>query len=152
MKSNKKKQISRRISREIVLQALYAYEVNNKVNNLDVLNQDNLIFLNLAMKNHNIDKEGKNFVKNLYILNIEKSKWSRKEIEKKLENWDITRVATIDLIILQMMIVEMLFIKEVPPKVSITEGVEIAKKFSTDESSSFVNGILDSFYQSLNKN
>ena len=107
MKSNKKKQISRRISREIVLQALYAYEVNNKVNNLDVLNQDNLIFLNLAMKNHNIDKEGKNFVKNLYILNIEKSKWSRKEIEKKLENWDITRVATIDLIILQMMIVEM---------------------------------------------
>ena len=152
MEKNKKKQISRRISREIVLQALYAYEVNNKANNLDVLNQDNLIFLNFVMKNHQIDKEGKKFVKQLYLLNIEKAKWSRKEIEKKLENWDITRVATIDLLILQMMIVEMLFVNEVPPKVSITEGVEIAKKFSTDESSSFVNGILDSFYQSLNNN
>ena len=49
-----------------------------------------------------------------------------------------------------MMIVEMFFVEEVPLKVSITEGVEIARKFSTDESSSFVNGILDSFYQVLN--
>jgi len=152
MDNNKNKQISRRISREIVLQGLYAYEVNTQANNIDNSNQSNLIFLNFAMKNHNIDKEGKKFVKNLYLLNIEKAKWSRKEIEKKLENWDITRVAIIDLLILQMMIVEMLFVKEVPPKVSITEGVEIAKKFSTDESSSFVNGILDSFYQSFNKN
>ena len=107
-------------------------------------------FLKIILKNHVIDKNGKTFINKLYDLNVEKSKWSREKIEEKLENWDITRVATIDLLILQMMIVEMFFVEEVPLKVSITEGVEIARKFSTDESSSFVNGILDSFYQVLN--
>jgi len=48
-----------------------------------------------------------------------------------------------------MMIAEMVFLDDIPPKVSITEGVEIARKYSTDESSSFVNGILDSVYHSL---
>ena len=51
-----------------------------------------------------------------------------------------------DKIILRMAISEMLFIDEVPPKVSIAEGVEIAKQFSTEDSSSFVNGILDAIY------
>ena len=45
-----------------------------------------------------------------------------------------------------MALSEMLYEDAVPPKVSITEGVEIAKRFSTDESSSFINGILDSVY------
>ena len=46
---------------------------------------------------------------------------------------------------------EMKYMENVPPKVSITEGVEIAKKYSTAESGSFVNGMLDSFYQTLEK-
>jgi N utilization substance protein B len=58
-------------------------------------------------------------------------------------------VAIIDLHVLQMMMTEMVFFEDIPPKVSITEGVEIARKYSTDESSSFVNGILDSVYHSL---
>ena len=80
---------------------------------------------------------------------VENEKWTRNLIENRLENWDITRIALIDLLVLQMMITEMVFIKDVPPKVSISEGIEIVKKFSTDESSSFVNGILDSVFHSL---
>ena len=147
---SKNKNITRRISREIVLQALYAYELNKIDSDLDISKSKKNDFLKIILKNHVIDKNGKTFINKLYDLNIEKSKWSREKIEQKLENWDITRVATIDLLILQMMIVEMFFVEEVPLKVSITEGVEIARKFSTDESSSFVNGILDSFYQVLN--
>ena len=45
----------------------------------------------------------------------------------------------------------MIYEEEVPPKVSITEGVEIAKYFSTDESGAFVNGILDSVYNDIIK-
>ena len=56
------------------------------------------------------------------------------------------RVALIDKLILRLEISEMLQEESVPPKVSIVEGVEIAKLFSTDDSSRFVNGILDSVY------
>ncbi len=73
-------------------------------------------------------------------------------IELQLDNWDISRLALIDKIILRMSISEMLFIDDVPPKVSITEGVEIAKEFSTKDSSRFVNGILDAIYNKVYKN
>jgi len=147
---SKIKNTSRRLSREIVLQALYAYELNKIEKKSDVFLKKNFDFIKSILKNHKIDDNGKKFINKLFSLNIEKSEWSRNQIEEKLENWDITRVATIDLLILQMMIVEMFFVDDVPLKVSITEGVEIAKKFSTDESSSFINGILDSFHKVLN--
>jgi len=147
---SKIKNTSRRLSREIVLQALYAYELNKIEKKSVVFLKKNFDFIKSILKDHKIDDNGKKFINKLFSLNIEKSEWSRNQIEEKLENWDITRVATIDLLILQMMIVEMFFVDDVPLKVSITEGVEIAKKFSTDESSSFINGILDSFYKVLN--
>ena len=67
-------------------------------------------------------------------------------IKKRLKNWDFNRLTIIDRLILRMSLVEMLYEDEVPPKVSITEGVEIAKQFSTSDSSSFINGILDAVY------
>ena len=56
------------------------------------------------------------------------------------------RLALIDKIILRMCIAEMLYVEDVPPKVSMAEGIEIAKEFSTNDSSSFINGILDAIY------
>ena len=85
----------------------------------------------------------------LFNISLNQKEWIRTQIEERLENWDITRVAIIDLLVLQMMIAEMVFLEDIPPKVSMTEGVEIARKYSTDESSSFVNGILDAIYHSL---
>jgi len=67
-------------------------------------------------------------------------------IESKLVNWKINRLALMDKMILRMSLAEMLYIDDVPPKVSIAEGVEIAKEFSTEDSSSFVNGILDAIF------
>ena len=71
-------------------------------------------------------------------------------IEEKLSNWDISRLAIIDKIILRMSIAEMFFIEDVPKKVSMAEGIEISKEFSTKDSSSFINGILDAIYNSKN--
>ena len=101
------------------------------------------------MSRHAVDTESREFIERLFNTSLNQKEWIRTQIEERLENWDITRVAIVDLLVLQMMIAEMVFLEDIPPKVSITEGVEIARKYSTDESSSFVNGILDSVYHSL---
>ena len=68
-----------------------------------------------------------------------------------LQNWEFSRVAQIDRLLLRMGICEIFFIEEVPPKVSISEMVEISKVYSTDESPSFINGILDAVYKDFQK-
>lgn len=64
-------------------------------------------------------------------------------ITKHAKNWDISRMAIVDRNVLRLAIFEMLHRDDIPPVVSINEAVDIAKKFSTDDSGKFVNGILD---------
>ncbi len=66
-----------------------------------------------------------------------------------LLNWDSERVAIIDLILIKMAITEMIYIKTIPPKVTLNEYVELAKMYSTDKSQEFVNGILDKALKEL---
>lgn len=66
-----------------------------------------------------------------------------KIIAQHLKNWDLNRINLIDRNILRLAIYEMLYREDIPPVVSINEAIEIAKKFSTEESGKFVNGILD---------
>ena len=69
------------------------------------------------------------------------------EIDGKIihyaKNWDLNRMAVVDRNVLRLAIFEMLYRDDIPPVVSINEAVDIAKRFSTDESGRFVNGILD---------
>lgn len=65
-------------------------------------------------------------------------------IRKYCKNWDLPRIAAVDRNILRLAIFEMLHREDIPPVVSINEAVDIAKKFSTQDSGRFVNGILDS--------
>lgn len=64
-------------------------------------------------------------------------------ISKYAEHWEIHRMAVVDRTILRFATYELLYVEEVPPKVVINEAVNIAKKFSQEESGKFVNGILD---------
>jgi N utilization substance protein B len=64
-------------------------------------------------------------------------------IKKHAKNWDLHRIAAVDRNILRLAIFEMLHREDIPPVVSINEAVDIAKKFSTQDSGKFVNGILD---------
>jgi len=64
-------------------------------------------------------------------------------IKKHVKNWDFSRIAAVDRNILRLAIFEMLHREDIPPVVSINEAVDIAKKFSTEDSGKFVNGILD---------
>ncbi|HEV2209772.1 MAG TPA: transcription antitermination factor NusB [Verrucomicrobiae bacterium] len=64
-------------------------------------------------------------------------------IKKHAKNWELHRIAAVDRNILRLGIFEMLHREDIPPVVSINEAVDIAKKFSTQDSGKFVNGILD---------
>jgi N utilization substance protein B len=64
-------------------------------------------------------------------------------IKQHAKNWEFHRIAAVDRNIMRLAIYEMLFREDIPPIVSINEAVDIAKKFSTQDSGKFVNGILD---------
>ena len=75
----------------------------------------------------------------------------RESIDQRIvaasEHWDPARMAAIDRTILRLAIFELLHRSDIPPKVSINEYIEIAKKFSTEDSGAFVNGILDRIWR-----
>lgn len=64
-----------------------------------------------------------------------------------LENWRLERVSAIDRAILRVAATEMLYLDDVPPKVSIKEAVALAERYGVDESPRFVNGVLDALYK-----
>jgi N utilization substance protein B len=65
------------------------------------------------------------------------------QIEKAADKWKLTRMATIDRNIMRLAVYEILYRSDIPSAVSINEALEIAKKFSTIDSASFINGLLD---------
>ena len=67
-----------------------------------------------------------------------------KDVQSKILNWDIERIAPIDKIIIKMSITELIYFSEIPKTVSINEYLEISKEYSTPKSSQFINGVLDS--------
>jgi N utilization substance protein B len=71
------------------------------------------------------------------------------DIIKHLKNWDFNRLAVIDRVIMRMAIIELLYFKDIPPEVSINEAIELAKKYSTEKSDKFINGLLDAVFRKL---
>lgn len=69
------------------------------------------------------------------------------KISKYATNWQLKRMAIIDRNILRMGLYEMLFAPDIPPKVTINEAIELAKKYGDTESGKFVNGILDKIHK-----
>jgi N utilization substance protein B len=65
------------------------------------------------------------------------------KISKLAKNWDMDRIARVDIAVIRLGLYEILFKEDIPRKVSINEAVELAKYFSTEKSHKFVNGILD---------
>ncbi len=80
---------------------------------------------------------------------IEKYDETYELIRPKLENWDVERIAALDMIIIQLGITEMLYFPSIPTKVSINEYIDLAKSYSTRQSGKFVNGVLDKIHKDL---
>ncbi len=132
----------RRKIREKIIQALHTLELRDT--DLETA-ADWLITPEIAQ-----DSNAVKFFKELLRCCIDHKSEIDEYISKHTFNWDMSRIAIIDKNILRMALAELLYFEDIPPKVSINEAIEIAKKFnSTDKSSKFVNGILDAIFNDL---
>ncbi len=89
------------------------------------------------------------FARDLLTAVLEKREVTMDMIRPKLKNWDADRIATLDMIFMQMGVCEFLYFETIPPKVTINEYIDLAKDYSTPLSGQFVNGILDSIHKDL---
>jgi len=95
------------------------------------------------------DKKFSDDLANYSLRNFESN---NKIISEYITNWDIERLAKIDLVIINLAITELKIFKEIPIKVSLNEYIEISKDYSTEKSSFFINGILDKIVKDLISN
>ncbi|MEI6277232.1 MAG: transcription antitermination factor NusB [Prolixibacteraceae bacterium] len=89
------------------------------------------------------DEEDREFTINLFRKTLARSEENRKTIEAYTKNWDVDRVATMDILIMELALTELTEFPSVPIKVSLNEYIELAKYYSTQRSSIFINGVLD---------
>ena len=132
----------RRVAREGVLEALFAKQFSD--------DKPDLVLKRILDLNPDRDKNSE-FIKLLFHCVLENIKLADELIKSHLQNWEFDRVAQIDRLLLRMGICEIFFVEEIPPKVSISEMVEISKIYSTDESPGFINGVLDAVYKDYQK-
>ena len=94
-------------------------------------------------------KEKWEYGKKLLETVLSKKELTMSLIQPKLTNWDADRIATLDMILMQMGVCEFLFFETIPPKVTINEYIDLAKEYSTPQSGQFVNGLLDSIHKDM---
>lgn len=133
----------RRLVREKVLQALYAHEISR-----DPI-EPIIEYVGAELKK---DPPTFEFARRLVAKVLETGEELDAIIRKRVANWEFSRLALIDRVILRMCICELLYFEDIPPKVSINEAIEIARRYSTEKSDKFVNGVLDSVLDDLKVN
>ena len=135
--------INRRKAREAALRSLYAIEVGSNTRN-EVTQQ---IVKKLLVD----DTDGISFANDV-ILNTSQEKHELdKIIAGHIDNWEVSRLAILDKLILRMAITEFIHFEQIPTKVTINEAIELAKLYSTRKSGTFVNGILDAILNDLSE-
>ena len=91
------------------------------------------------------------FATSLFLKSLGNQHEAEVIISRHTKNWDFSRIALLDRILLQIAITELLFFPDIPPKVTINECIEIAKMYSTDQSGKFINGIMDAILNELRR-
>ena len=132
----------KRQAREITLQVLFQWEY---APNLDVIKS-----LSLLNQLSPFPNESEDYARKLCVGLSEKRQRIDERIQAASPNWKLDRLSTVDLNILRLACFELTELtNEVPPKVVIDEAIEIAKKYGSAESPSFINGILNEIFQTL---
>lgn len=134
---------TRREAREQVMKALYAHEHAD--------GSPEQIVHTLLRRPLEEDPPTQAFAERLFRTTIDTAPEADQVIEKHAKNWDIHRIAAIDRALLRMATTELLRFEEIPPKVSVDEAIEIAKKYSTPRSGTFINGVIDAILLDLHQ-
>lgn len=137
--------MSRKVAREMGMQLLFQLGFDH----LEIGEQvDNFINGIFREKVHNgkplkkLDERDVQYIKEVVTGTMSNLVPIDKKIEELAQEWSLNRIAKVDLAILRLAVFEILFMDDIPKEVSINEAVELAKKYSTEDSRSFVNGIL----------
>lgn len=130
----------RRTARECALQMLYEFDVGK--------NPKDEILQTFWRMNEHPDSVG-DFANQLFTGTIDRLEEIDAVIQQNTKNWRLVRLAAVDRNILRLAVFELLSDSRTPETVVINEALEIARKFSTQESATFVNGVLDSIKNAL---
>lgn len=122
------------------MQALYAWELSGS-------DADHVI---RTVLNQDLDPSALTFATALFLKTIDHRDQANEIIRRHTLNWELTRIALIDRLLMRIAIVELLYFPDIPPKVTINECIEVAKEYSTAQSGKFINGILDAILNELN--
>jgi len=95
------------------------------------------------------DQEDRDFAKDLLRKSILNHDELRQLIKEHSKNWDVERIAFMDILIMQLAITEFLYFPSIPTKVTLNEYIELSKFYSTEKSRNFINGILDKTLKDL---
>ncbi len=125
-------------SRELALMVLYQ---------MDVTQDPAEKALEIFFRDHPTEESVKAFTMDLVLGTAGHLEKLDALISKVASNWEIKRMARVDRNVLRLGSFELLFVKETPPKVTINEAVELAKRFGDVESGKFINGILDKIHK-----
>jgi len=128
--------MSRRLARETALQVLYQIDLTGETENVAsaIENWAN----EFAVSAKNLP-----FLKQLVIGTLENIEVIDDKIKLFAHDWSIDRMSVVDRNLMRLAVYEMLFCPDIPQKVTVNEASDIAKKFGSDDSSKFINGILD---------
>jgi N utilization substance protein B len=140
----------RRRARELTLQFLYQYDTLMESSPEDI-NIEEMLKLFWATKEIPLDDDVREFSDTLITGACDNIGGIDEIIDRYSEHWRLSRMSRIDRNILRMAIYELIYLRDIPPPVTINEAVELAKKYGTEESGAFVNGILDRIRVSLKK-
>ncbi len=135
--------MKRRKAREYALQLLYGFDLSGELINQKTLKD--------FWKEHHHTADIREFTEDLVFGTINNLKEIDELISSVTEHWDINRMAAVDRNILRYATYELLFRDDIPAAVTLNEAIEISKKYSSRESSSFINGVLDRITKKLQK-
>ncbi len=128
----------RRLARECALEVLYR---------LDLVGDEPEQTIAEILLRKNPSEEAETYLRRLVAAAQANEKEIDSSLRKHLKRWRLERLTALDRAILRLAAAEILYFDDVPPKVSINEAVEVAKKYGDDEAGKFVNGVLDSIFQ-----
>lgn len=132
---------NRHLGRIVALQSLYEYDFRSE----ETLDIDDIVARNLRQYEGVIGDS--DFVYSLAHAVLDNQQTLDEYIQPAAPEWPVEQIARVDKIILRMSVSELMFKQDTPPKVVINEAVELGKRFGSDNSSKFVNGVLGTVYR-----
>lgn len=134
--------VSRHFCRILALQSIYEWDFRKNKEDIKEITERNI-----KETCSDIEKKDKEFIYTLIKGVLENLKEIDEIIKVAAPEWPLNQIASVDRAILRIGIFELLYLKEIPPKVAINEAIELGKAFGGENSGKFVNGVLGTVYR-----